>query len=86
MSNLRDATIRLTAPSLLDRLRRAQEEFPLISIQEIAKQYGVSMRTLRRWQAKGLMPGRVKHGRWLKYQKAEVEAYIARNRQKPEAL
>lgn len=57
---------------------RAQAEaFPLISIQQVAKQYGVSLRTLRRWQARGLMPPRTKHGKWLKYTKAEIAEVIA---------
>jgi len=71
---------KLTDPRTLDELRRAHEDFPLISMKETSKKYKVSIRTLRRWQAQGKMPDRIKHGRRLKYQKAEVEICIARNR------
>ena len=73
-------TLRLVGPDQIERLKKAHEEFPLISIQEVVKKYGVPMRTLRRWQAKGLMPKREKHGRWLKYKKQDVEACIKQNR------
>ncbi|MFY9839923.1 MAG: MerR family transcriptional regulator [Xanthobacteraceae bacterium] len=59
------------------KARAAAEAFPLISIQKVAKQYGVSLRTLRRWQAGGLMPPRTKHGRWLKYQKEAIAELMA---------
>jgi len=51
-------------------------EFPLISIQQMAKNYDVSLRTLRRWEQRGLMPPRIKHGRWLKYDKAQIAALM----------
>jgi predicted site-specific integrase-resolvase len=60
----------------IERARARAEAFPLISIQQVTKQYGISLRTLRRWQAGGLMPPRTKHGRWLKYQKVEIAELI----------
>jgi predicted DNA-binding transcriptional regulator AlpA len=62
------------------KARAAAEADPLISIQEVAEQYGISLRTLRRRQAAGLMPTRTKHGRWLKYQQAEIAELIARHK------
>jgi MerR HTH family regulatory protein len=56
----------------IERARAQAEAFPLISMQQVAKQYAVSLRTLRRWQAAGLMPPRTKHGKWLKYQKTAI--------------
>jgi predicted DNA-binding transcriptional regulator AlpA len=80
MTIANQATRKLTDPAMLEELRRAHEEFPLISIKETSKKYNVSIRSLRRWQAQGKMPERVKHGRRLKYRKAEVELCISRNR------
>jgi DNA-binding transcriptional MerR regulator len=57
--------------------RNRAATFPLISIQQVAKQYGISLRTLRRWQAGDLMPPRTKHGRWLKYTKSEIAQMMA---------
>jgi predicted DNA-binding transcriptional regulator AlpA len=64
----------------IERARARAEAAPLISIQEVAEQYGISLRTLRRRQAGGLMPSRTKHGRWLKYQKTEIAELIARQK------
>jgi transposase len=80
MTIANQAIRKLTDPAMLEELRRAHEEFPLISIKETSKKYGVSIRTLRRWQAKGKMPEQVEHGRHLKYRKVEVELCISRNR------
>jgi len=75
------ATRKLIDPALLEELRRAHEEFPLISMQEASKKYEVPIRTLRRWKAVGKMPDRVKQpGKRYMYQKAEVELCISRNR------
>jgi DNA-binding transcriptional MerR regulator len=61
----------------IERALARAEAFPLISIQQVAKQYAVSLRTLRRWQARGLMPPRKKHGKWLKYTKAGIAEMMA---------
>lgn len=64
----------------VERLRLTHEKFPLISIQAVSAEYGIPIRTLRRWQALGKMPDRVKHGRRLMYKKAEVEFFISHAR------
>jgi excisionase family DNA binding protein len=80
------ATRKLIDPATLEALRRAQEQFPLISMQEASKQYGVPIRTLRRWQADGKMPDRVvRPGKRYMYDKAAVELYISRNRRPDKA-
>jgi DNA-binding transcriptional MerR regulator len=64
----------------IERARARAEAFPLISIQQVAEQYAVSLRTLRRWQAGDLMPPQTKHGKWLKYHKTAIaELMSARN-------
>lgn len=61
----------------IERARARAEAFPLISIQQVAKKYEVSLRTLRRWQVAGLMPPRTKHGKWLKYRKTDIAQMMA---------
>lgn len=58
------------------RYKRRSENSPWISLQEISQTYGISIRTLRRMQAEGLLPLRTKRGRFLMYQKAEIENVI----------
>jgi hypothetical protein len=68
---------------LVARAIARSAEFPLISIQGIPKRYDVSLRTLRRWHAAGLMPPRTKHGKWLKYDKSDISALMAARNIKP---
>jgi excisionase family DNA binding protein len=56
------------------RARSAASE--LISITELAEQLGVSVRTIRRWQALGDVPPRVKRGRRLMYRLTDVVAWL----------
>ncbi|TKT71417.1 helix-turn-helix domain-containing protein [Afipia massiliensis] len=58
----------------LDVLRTRAENSPLLSIKQTAVQYGLSVRTLRRLQAAGKMPPRVKQSRKLMYRKADLAA------------
>jgi predicted site-specific integrase-resolvase len=76
-------TLQSNLSDYFEQLRRRNAEFPLISIQEIAKQYGRSVRTLRRWEAKGLMPPRIKHGRRQMYQKTEIALMMSTRQQNP---
>ncbi|MFA6264881.1 MAG: helix-turn-helix domain-containing protein [Pseudolabrys sp.] len=73
-----------TNPDIARAVSRS-EQFPLISIQDVAKKYGVSLRTLRRWEAAGTMPARVKHGHRLKYKKTDIAGMMAA-RQSPQAM
>lgn len=57
---------------IIDTARRRTLDFPLISIAEVAKKYGLSLRTLRYREARGEMPARQKHGRKLMYRKDEI--------------
>ncbi|WP_430648812.1 helix-turn-helix domain-containing protein [Bradyrhizobium vignae] len=59
-------------PSVL-RAKWASENSPWISVEQIAQTYPVSVRTIRRMEAEGLMPSRTKRGRFLVYRKSEVE-------------
>jgi hypothetical protein len=51
----------------IDSLRIAAESYSYLSIKEASERYGVSIRTLRRMQAEGMMPPRHKRGRLLEY-------------------
>jgi MerR HTH family regulatory protein len=74
------AARRLLDSVAVEKLRLAHENFPLISIQAVSAEYGIPIRTLRRWQVQGKMPDQVKHGRRLMYKKAGVEVFISRTR------
>ncbi|WP_170267994.1 helix-turn-helix transcriptional regulator [Methylobacterium oxalidis] len=52
----------------------------LITIQQFAVMTGLSVRQVRRLNAAGQAPGRVKHGRKLKYRRSEAEAWLARRK------
>lgn len=61
------------------RQKALSEASQLISIQELSIASGLSVRTLRRMQAAGLLPSRTRHGRHLAYAKPEaLEAASAR--------
>jgi excisionase family DNA binding protein len=45
----------------------------LVSIEEAAKTFGVTVRTLRRWVAAGKMPGRIKDGREKKFRAHDLD-------------
>jgi DNA-binding transcriptional MerR regulator len=67
----------------IERARARAEAFPLISIQQVAKQYDISLRTLRRREAAELMPPRTKHGRRLMYHKAAIAELMAARQRVP---
>jgi predicted DNA-binding transcriptional regulator AlpA len=67
----------LQQAELARRAKQAAENSPWISLQEISQAYGISIRTLRRMQAEGLMPPRTKRGRFLMYKKSEINNVIA---------
>jgi hypothetical protein len=59
-------------PDLL-RAKRASENSPWISVEQITQLYPVSVRTVRRMEAEGLMPPRTKRGRFMLYRKLDIE-------------
>ncbi|WFU23586.1 helix-turn-helix domain-containing protein [Bradyrhizobium sp. CB1717] len=59
------------------RAKDAAQNSPWISITEIAQAYSISLRTLRRMQAEGLLPPRTKRGRYLLYRKADIGVALA---------
>jgi excisionase family DNA binding protein len=56
------------------RARSAASE--LISVADLAEQLGVSVRTIRRWQAQGDAPMRVKRSRRRMYRLSDVVAWL----------
>ena len=56
----------------------AHRNFPLIDIKTAAAWLGVSVRTVRHWQAAGLMPPRTLHGHRWKYNKVDILAFKAK--------
>ncbi|WP_363247752.1 helix-turn-helix domain-containing protein [Mesorhizobium sp.] len=48
----------------------------LVSIEEVAAMLSVSVRTVRRYQAEGLTPARIRRCRQLMYRRLDVENWI----------
>lgn len=66
----------------LVEVQRLRSTAPLmISISDLAKELGVSVRTLRREQAAGRMPPRIKRGRRQMYLKADIANWIKEKEQ-----
>jgi predicted DNA-binding transcriptional regulator AlpA len=77
-----DAKIHAEIDAELAELKARAQASPYISIQEVAEQFGISIRTLRREQAAGRMPTRVKRSRQLVYLKNDIdECFRARGRE-----
>jgi hypothetical protein len=64
----------LDEDAMLEASRAREREFDPISIEEVSDQFGPTVRTLRRWQAKGRMPKRRRYGHSLKYSRRDIEA------------
>jgi predicted DNA-binding transcriptional regulator AlpA len=56
--------------------KAADEAATFISIYEIADQYGISLRTLRRLQAAGKMPSRIRLGKKKVYRRDAIERFF----------
>jgi excisionase family DNA binding protein len=53
---------------------RAPEQF--LTIEELADELAVQVRTVREWRVKGHGPKAHKIGRFLRYRRSEVEAWL----------
>jgi hypothetical protein len=63
----------------IELLRARAENSPFLSIKQTSVRYGISVRTLRRLQAAGKMPPRIKQSRKLVYRKADLAALFERS-------
>ena len=63
--------------ALLDAAEAAAAASPWLSIKQLAERLGVSVRTIRRWHAKGEGPERTKRGRRKMYHKDAVDRWLA---------
>jgi excisionase family DNA binding protein len=64
------------AEAMVEAAKAASMTSEFISITRAAKLLGVSVRTVRRWQAEGKMPERVKRSREKMYRRADVMAML----------
>lgn len=62
----------------LEKAKESAAAFNLISIKRAAAMLGVSLRTMRYWQARGRMPERIKHGHRLKYRLSDIQALCSK--------
>ena len=53
---------------------------PLLSINEVAEWLGVPVTTLYQWRTRGKGPAGIRIGRHVRYDRADVEAWLARQR------
>jgi Helix-turn-helix domain len=65
-----------------DRPARASD---LASIQDLAAELGVAVRTLRRWNKRSDAPKRFRQSRRLMYRRADVQHWFARSKGTPGA-
>jgi predicted DNA-binding transcriptional regulator AlpA len=65
---------------MIEQARQRSATGPLVSIEELAGELGVSVRTLRRWNARPDAPQTVKLGRRHMYRRADVTGWIERSR------
>ena len=52
---------------------------PLLSVEEVAEYLGVPVNTLYQWRHKGTGPTAFRVGRFLRYDPADVRAWLASN-------
>jgi excisionase family DNA binding protein len=64
------------AEAMLEAAKAASMTSEFVSITSAAKLLGVSVRTVRRWQAKKKMPERAKRSREKMYRRADIMAML----------
>lgn len=62
---------------------RVRTEAHLLSTKELSRIWSIPESTLRYWRCAGLGPAYVKLGGRIKYDLADVEAYVRANKRKP---
>jgi excisionase family DNA binding protein len=58
-----------------------EEEERLLSEKEVARYLNLSLRTIQRWRAEGTGPPVLYAGRYPRYRKADVDAWLQRERE-----
>lgn len=61
---------------MLEQARRTSVAGDLVSIEDLAAERGVSVRTVRRWNNRTDAPQRVKRGRRHMYRRADVKRWL----------
>ena len=65
---------------MIQQARRRSEADDKVSIEDLAAELGVSVRTLRRWNNGPHAPQRVKRGRRRMYRRADVQHWFERSK------
>jgi predicted DNA-binding transcriptional regulator AlpA len=65
---------------MIEQARKRAEADDKVSIEDLAAELGVSVRTLRRWNNAPHAPRRVKRGRRRMYRRADVQAWFERSK------
>lgn len=72
----------MTILSITLARKNATDSYPYLSIREVSDRYNVSIRTLRRMQAAGMMPPRHKRGRLLEYPIVAIDELFTKTAQR----
>ena len=70
---------------MIQQARRRSEADDKVSIEDLAAELGVSVRTLRRWNNGPHAPQRVKRGRRLMYRRTDVQHWFEQRARHPGA-
>jgi DNA-binding transcriptional MerR regulator len=70
----------MSMDEIIARQRKNTAASPFIKLQQIAMEYKISIRQLRRWEKSGLMPPRARRGRWFMYDKQAIARLMASRR------
>lgn len=60
-----------------DRKPESQTADELLTLEEVATILKLPPATLRKWRAEGLPPQAFRVGRWLRYRRSVVDAFLA---------
>lgn len=70
----------MSMDEIIARQRAKTAASPSIKLSQIAMEYKISIRQLRRWEKSGLMPPRTRRGRWFMYDKQAIAQLMASRR------
>jgi predicted site-specific integrase-resolvase len=73
----------MSLDDIIARQKTRAAASPLVKLPQIATEYKISIRQLRRWDKSGLMPRRTRRGRWFMYDKQTVAQLMASRRKTP---
>ena len=71
---------------MIEQARTRSEADDKVSIEDLAAELGVAVRTLRRWNNRPDAPERIKRGRRLMYRRTDVQHWFEQRARRPGAI